>query len=91
MLDVIQLHLTPTTTFALTNVLDNTNSSWNRKQCDMFSIRSYSKLLQQHSVLTEQILSSQQKPPLSTDVVDFVLVLGEAVSIGTPSDGTITL
>ena len=27
--------------------------------------------------------------PLSTDVVDFVLVLGETVSIGTPSDGTV--
>ena len=49
-----------TTTFALTNVLDNTTvAHWNRKQCDMFSIRSYSVQVQ-HSVLTEQILSSQQ-------------------------------
>tara|TARA_Y100000289_G_scaffold35374_1_gene34946 strand:- start:191 stop:1195 length:1005 start_codon:yes stop_codon:yes gene_type:complete len=28
--------------------------------------------------------------PLSTDTIDFVLVLGESVSIGTPSDGTVT-
>ena len=28
--------------------------------------------------------------PESTDVVDFVLVLGQTVDIGTPSDGTVT-
>ena len=88
MLDVIQLHLTvPTTTFALTNVLDNTpHCSWNRKQCDMFSIRSYSVYTgTAFNIDGTNIVFSA---PLSTDVVDFVLVLGETVSIGTPSDGT---
>ena len=53
------------------------------------SVSGVIQLKVQHSVLTEQILSSQQAP-LSTDVVDFVLVLGETVSTGTPSDGTVT-
>jgi len=78
-----------TTTFALTNVLDNTAvapGSENNVLC------SVSGVLQAPSTAftinaTNIVFSSA---PEAADTVDFVLVLGNTVDIGTPSDNTVT-
>ena len=77
-----------TTTFALTNVLDNAAvapGSENNVIC------SVSGVIQAPSTAftinnTNIVFSAA---PEANDTVDFVLVLGETVSIGTPSDGTV--
>ena len=78
-----------TTTFALTNVLDNTAVAPGTENNVICSV---SGVIQApgtaFSIDGTNIVFSAA--PLSTDVVDFVLVLGETVSIGTPSDGTVT-
>jgi hypothetical protein len=77
-----------TTTFALTNVLDNTAIAPGTENNVICSV---SGVIQApgtaFSIDGTNIVFSAA--PLSTDVVDFVLVLGETVSIGTPSDGTV--
>ena len=77
-----------TTTFALTNVLDNTAVAPGTENNVICSV---SGVIQApgtaFSIDGTNIVFSAA--PLSTDVVDFVLVLGETVSIGTPSDGTV--
>ena len=78
-----------TTTFALTNVIDNTAvapGSENNVICSL------SGVIQAPSTAftingTNIVFSAA---PDAADSVDFVLVLGETVSIGTPSDGTVT-
>ncbi len=78
-----------TTTFALTNVIDNTAvapGSENNVICSL------SGVIQAPSTAftingTNIVFSAA---PDAADTVDFVLVLGETVSIGTPSDGTVT-
>ena len=84
--------LTPdgsTTTFALTNVLDNASVAPGTENNVICSV---SGVIQApgtaFSIDGTNIVFSAA--PTSTDVVDFVLVLGETVSIGTPSDGTVT-
>ena len=78
-----------TTTFALTNVLDNAAVAPGTENNVICSV---SGVIQApgtaFSIDGTNIVFSAA--PLSTDVVDFVLVLGETVSIGTPSDGTVT-
>ena len=77
-----------TTTFALTNVLDNTAVAPGTENNVICSV---SGVIQApgtaFSIDGTNIVFSAA--PLSTDVVDFVLVLGETVTIGTPSDGTV--
>ena len=77
-----------TTTFALTNVLDSTAIAPGTENNVICSV---SGVIQApgtaFSIDGTNIVFSAA--PLSTDVVDFVLVLGETVSIGTPSDGTV--
>ena len=78
-----------TTTFALTNVLDNTAIAPGTENNVICSV---SGVIQAPGTAfnidgTNIVFSAA---PLSTDVVDFVLVLGETVSIGTPSDGSVT-
>jgi hypothetical protein len=77
-----------TTTFALTNVLDNAAvapGSENNVIC------SVSGVIQAPSTAftinnTSIVFSAA---PEANDTVDFILVLGQTVSIGTPSDGTV--
>ena len=77
-----------TTTFALTNVLDSTAIAPGTENNVICSV---SGVIQApgtaFSIDGTNIVFSAA--PLSTDVVDFVLVLGETVSIGTPSDGSV--
>jgi len=77
-----------TTTFALTNVLDSTAIAPGTENNVICSV---SGVIQApgtaFSIDGTNIVFSAA--PLSTDVVDFVLVLGETVTIGTPSDGTV--
>ena len=79
-----------TTTFALTNVLDSTTvapGSENNVLC------SVSGVLQAPSsaftINNTSIVFSAA--PDADDTVDFILVLGQTVSIGTPSDGTVSI
>ena len=77
-----------TTTFALTNVLDNAAVAPGTENNVLCSI---SGVMQAPSTAftingTNIVFS---EAPDATDTVDFVLVLGETVSIGTPSDGTV--
>ena len=77
-----------TTTFALTNVLDSAAvapGSENNVICSVSGVIQAPGTA--FSIDGTNIVFSAA--PLSTDVVDFVLVLGETVSIGTPSDGTV--
>ena len=83
--------LTPdgsTTTFALTNVLDNVAVAPGTENNVICSV---SGVIQApgtaFSINGTNIVFSAA--PTATDVVDFVLVLGETVTIGTPSDGTV--
>ena len=77
-----------TTTFALTNVLDSTAIAPGTENNVICSV---SGVIQApgtaFSIDGTNIVFSAA--PLSTDVVDFVLVLGETVTTGTPSDGTV--
>ena len=77
-----------TTTFALTNVLDSTAIAPGTENNVICSV---SGVIQApgtaFSIDGTNIVFSAA--PTSTDVVDFVLVLGETVTTGTPSDGTV--
>ena len=77
-----------TTTFALTNVLDSAAVAPGSENNVLCSI---SGVMQAPSTAftingTNIVFSAA---PDAADTVDFVLVLGETVSIGTPSDGTV--
>ena len=78
-----------TTTFALTNVLDNAAvapGSENNVLCSISGVMQAPSTA--FTINGTNIVFSEA--PDSADTVDFVLVLGETVSIGTPSDGTVT-
>ena len=79
-----------TTTFALTNVLDNsavTPGTVNNVLCSLSGvIQAPSSAF---TISTSNIVFSAA--PDAADVVDFIIVLGETVSIGTPSDNTVTM
>ena len=77
-----------TTTFALTNVLDNTAvipGAENNVLCSISGVMQAPSTA--FTINGTNIVFSEA--PDATDTVDFVLVLGETVSIGTPSDGTV--
>ena len=77
-----------TTTFALTNVLDSAAvapGSENNVLCSISGVMQAPSTA--FSINGTNIVFSAA--PTSTDVVDFVLVLGETVTTGTPSDGTV--
>lgn len=77
-----------TTTFALTNVLDNVAvvpGSENNVLCSISGVMQAPSTA--FTINGTNIVFSEA--PDATDTVDFVLVLGETVSIGTPSDGTV--
>ena len=77
-----------TTTFALTNVLDSAAvapGSENNVLCSISGVMQAPSTA--FSINGTNIVFSEA--PDATDTVDFVLVLGETVSIGTPSDGTV--
>ena len=77
-----------TTTFALTNVLDNAAvapGSENNVICSVSGVIQAPSTA--FTINNTNIVFSEA--PDATDTVDFVLVLGETVSIGTPSDGTV--
>ena len=78
-----------TTTFALTNVLDNAAVAPGTENNVLCSI---SGVMQAPSTAftingTNIVFS---EAPDATDTVDFVLVLGETVAIGTPSNDTVS-
>ena len=78
-----------TTTFALTNVLDSAAvapGSENNVLCSISGVMQAPSTA--FTINNTNIVFSEA--PDATDTVDFVLVLGETVSIGTPSDGTVT-
>ena len=77
-----------TTTFALTNVLDSAAvapGSENNVLCSISGVMQAPSTA--FTINGTNIVFSEA--PDATDTVDFVLVLGETVSIGTPSDGTV--
>jgi len=77
-----------TTTFALTNVLDSAAvapGSENNVLCSISGVMQAPSTA--FTINNTSIVFSEA--PDANDTVDFVLVLGETVSIGTPSDGTV--
>ena len=77
-----------TTTFALTNVLDSTAiapGTENNVICSVSGVMQAPSTA--FTINNTNIVFSEA--PDATDTVDFVLVLGETVTIGTPSDGTV--
>ena len=77
-----------TTTFALTNVLDNAAvapGSENNVLCSISGVMQAPSTA--FTINNTNIVFSEA--PDAADTVDFVLVLGETVSIGTPSDGSV--
>ena len=77
-----------TTTFALTNVLDSAAvapGSENNVLCSISGVMQAPSTA--FTINNTNIVFSEA--PDAADTVDFVLVLGETVSIGTPSDGTV--
>jgi len=79
-----------TTTFALTNVLGSTAvfpGSENNVLCSLSGvIQAPSSAF---TISNSNIVFSSA--PDATDTVDFVIVLGETVIVGTPSDSTVTM
>ena len=81
-----------TTTFALTNVSDNTAvipGLDNNVLCSLSGVIQAPGSGNAFTISGSNIIFSAA--PDAADVVDFVLVLGETLSVGTPSDGTVTL
>ena len=77
-----------TTTFALTNVVNNAAvapGSENNVLCSVSGVMQAPSTA--FTINNTNIVFSEA--PDAADTVDFVLVLGETVSIGTPSDGTV--
>ena len=78
-----------TTTFALTNVLDNAAvapGSENNVLCSISGVMQAPSTA--FTINGTNIVFSEA--PDATDTVDFVLVLGETVAIGTPSNDTVS-
>ena len=78
-----------TTTFALTNVVNSqavAPGSENNVLCSVSGVMQAPSSA--FTIDNTNIVFSEA--PESTDVVDFILVLGQTVDIGTPSDGTVT-
>jgi len=79
-----------TTTFALTNVVDSAAvapGSENNVICSVSGVIQAPGSA--FSINNTSIVFSAA--PTSTDVVDFILVLGQTIDIGTPSDNTVTM
>ena len=79
-----------TTTFALTNVLDNTAvvpGSENNVLCSLSGVIQAPGSGNAFTISGSNIVFDSA--PSSSDVVDFVIVLGNTIDIGTPSDGTV--
>jgi len=79
-----------TTTFALTNVTDSAAvapGSENNVICSVSGVIQAPGSA--FSINNTNIVFSAA--PTSTDVVDFILVLGQTIDIGTPSDNTVTM
>ena len=79
-----------TTTFALTNVLDSTAvapGSENNVLCSVSGVMQAPGTGNAFTINNTNIVFSEA--PDSTDTVDFVIVIGTALSIGTPSNGTV--
>ena len=77
-----------TTTFALTNVINNAAvapGSENNVLCSVSGVLQAPNTA--FTIDNTNIVFSEA--PDATDTVDFVLVLGQTVDIGTPSDGTV--
>jgi hypothetical protein len=84
--------LTPdgsTTTFTLTNSIDSSNVYPGSENSMIVSV---SGVIQApgsaYTINNNQIVFSAA--PEVSDTIDFIIVLGDLVSIGTPSDGTVT-
>ena len=78
------------TTFALTNVLDGTAvapGSENNVLCSVSGVMQAPGSGNAFTIDGTNIVFSEA--PDSTDTVDFVIVIGTALSIGTPSNGTV--
>ena len=79
-----------TTTFALTNVLDNSvvvPGSENSVLCSLSGVIQAPGSGNAFTISGSNIVFDSA--PSSSDVVDFVIVLGNTIDIGTPSDGTV--
>ena len=79
-----------TTTFALTNVLDNTAvvpGTENSVLCSLSGVIQAPGSGNAFTISGSNIVFDSA--PSSSDVVDFVIVLGNTIDIGTPSDGTV--
>jgi hypothetical protein len=80
-----------TTTFALTNVTDSTAvfpGSDNNVLCSLSGVMQAPGSGNAFTISNSNIVFASA--PDAADVVDFVIVLGDTISIGTPTDGTIT-
>ncbi len=79
-----------TTTFALTNVLDNTvvvPGSENSVLCSLSGVIQAPGSGNAFTISGSNIIFDSA--PTATDTIDFVIVLGETIAIGTPSVGTV--
>ena len=79
-----------TTTFALTNVLDNTAvvpGTENNVLCSLSGVIQAPGSGNAFTISGSNIVFDSA--PSSSDVVDFIIVLGNTIDIGTPSDGTV--
>ena len=79
-----------TTTFALTNVLDGTAvapGSENNVLCSVSGVMQAPGSGNAFTIDNTNIVFSEA--PDASDTVDFVIVIGTALSIGTPSNGTV--
>ena len=80
-----------TTTFALTNVLDSSAvfpGNENNVLCQLSGVMQAPGSGNAFTISGSNIVFSDA--PEAADTVDFIIILGETVSIGTPSDGTVT-
>ena len=80
-----------TTTFALTNVLDSTAvfpGGENNVLCSLSGVIQAPGSGNAFTISGSNIVFSAA--PDAADTVDFILVLGNTVDIGTPSDNTVT-
>ena len=79
-----------TTTFALTNFLDNSvvvPGNENSVLCSLSGVIQAPGSGNAFTISGSNIVFDSA--PSSSDVVDFVIVLGQTIDIGTPSDGTV--
>ena len=81
-----------TTTFALTNVLDNTAvfpGGENNVLCSLSGVIQAPGSGNAFTINGSNIVFDSA--PTAADTIDFVIVLGNTVDIGTPSDNTVTM